>query len=161
MKIVINIPEELYKKISLNNPPYGEDFPLYYAVRNGTPLPKGHGDLIDINNINEITLEDSLHYMSHKKGDEVEWYIDAPIIVEADTTRDCKTCGHSNEGKCAGTEECHECMFENKYIEADKEYEVEVVTRGNCMMCGKELTEGLFFCKECEDKRGIRNEYSG
>jgi len=37
-------------------------------------------------------------------------------------------------------------------IEADKEYEVEAVTRGNCMMCGKELTEGLFFCKECEDK---------
>ena len=37
-------------------------------------------------------------------------------------------------------------------IEADKEYKVEVVTRGNCMMCGKELTEGLFFCKECGDK---------
>lgn len=36
-------------------------------------------------------------------------------------TRDCKTCGHSNGGKCAYTEECHECMFENKYIEADKE----------------------------------------
>ena len=35
-------------------------------------------------------------------------------------------------------------------IEADKEYEVEVVTRGNCMMCGKELDKGLFFCKECE-----------
>ena len=41
-------------------------------------------------------------------------------------------------------------------IEADKEYEVEVITRGNCMMCGKELTEGLFFCKECEAK--IKNE---
>ena len=37
-------------------------------------------------------------------------------------------------------------------IEADKEYEVEVVTHGNCVMCGKELTEGLFFCKECENK---------
>ena len=31
-------------------------------------------------------------------------------------------------------------------------YEAEVITRGNCMMCGKELTEGLFFCKECEEK---------
>lgn len=47
MKIVIDIPEELYKKISLNNPPYGEDFPLYYAVRNCIKLPKGHGRLID------------------------------------------------------------------------------------------------------------------
>lgn len=37
-------------------------------------------------------------------------------------------------------------------IEADKGYEVEVITRGNCMMCGKELDEGLFFCKECEAK---------
>lgn len=27
-----------------------------------------------------------------------------------------------------------------------------MITRGNCMLCGKELTEGLFFCKECEDK---------
>lgn len=28
----------------------------------------------------------------------------------------------------------------------------EVITHGNCIMCGKELTEGLFFCKECEVK---------
>ena len=40
-------------------------------------------------------------------------------IIGADTTRDCKTCGHSNEGKCAGTEECHDCMWVNNYIEAD------------------------------------------
>lgn len=37
-------------------------------------------------------------------------------------------------------------------IEADKGYEAKVIARGNCMMCGKELTEGLFFCKECEAK---------
>lgn len=37
-------------------------------------------------------------------------------------------------------------------IEADTKYEAKVITRGNCMMCGKELTEGLFFCKECEAK---------
>lgn len=39
----------------------------------------------------------------------------------------------------------------DKY-KTDKEYEAKVITRGNCMMCGKELTEGLFFCKECESK---------
>lgn len=45
-------------------------------------------------------------------------------------------------------------------IEADKQYEAEVITRGNCMMCGKELTEGLFFCKECEAKAEseVRND---
>lgn len=34
----------------------------------------------------------------------------------------------------------------------EKKYEAKVITRGNCMMCGKELTEGLFLCKECEAK---------
>ena len=34
----------------------------------------------------------------------------------------------------------------------EKEYKTKAITRGNCMICGKELTEGLFFCKECEDK---------
>lgn len=29
---------------------------------------------------------------------------------------------------------------------------VKVINRGNCIMCGKKLTEGLFFCKECEAK---------
>lgn len=38
MKLVINIPKEMYKEISLKNPSYGEDFPLYYAIRNGTPI---------------------------------------------------------------------------------------------------------------------------
>lgn len=31
-------------------------------------------------------------------------------------------------------------------------YEAKVITRGNCMICGKKLDEGLFFCKECETK---------
>lgn len=38
----------------------------------------------------------------------------------------------------------------------DKEYDAKVITRGNCMICGKELTEGLFFCKECENKANSR-----
>lgn len=37
----------------------------------------------------------------------------------------------------------------------ENKYEFKVITRGNCMMCGKELTEGegLFFCERCENKR--------
>ena len=45
---------------------------------------------------------------------------------------------------------------ESEVQEADNKYEAKVIIRGNCMMCGKELTEGLFFCKECEDKAKIR-----
>ena len=40
--------------------------------------------------------------------------------------------------------------------DTEKKYEAKVITRGNCMMCGKELTEGLFFCKECENKANSR-----
>lgn len=29
--------------------------------------------------------------------------------------RDCKTCKHSDNGNCSGSEECHECMWESKY----------------------------------------------
>lgn len=31
-------------------------------------------------------------------------------------------------------------------------YGVKVVVRGRCMACGKELEDGIFFCKECEEK---------
>lgn len=29
--------------------------------------------------------------------------------------RNCKTCKHSNNGNCAYTEKCHECMWDSKY----------------------------------------------
>jgi hypothetical protein len=37
-------------------------------------------------------------------------------------------------------------------IDNGSKYDIKIVTRGRCMMCGKDLTEGLFFCKECEEK---------
>ena len=57
--------------------------------------------------------------------------------------------------------ECHFAGFKEEIIDSAcnrileqeiRQYEVKAVTRGNCMMCGKELTDGLFFCEECEDK---------
>lgn len=30
-------------------------------------------------------------------------------------SRNCSSCKHSDNGKCAYTEECHECMWDNKY----------------------------------------------
>lgn len=58
------------------------------AVNSGIVLPKGHGDLIDISNIDVIELEDSVHFIQHKKGDEVDVYISAPIIIEADRSEE-------------------------------------------------------------------------
>jgi hypothetical protein len=54
MKIVIDIPEELFGKINDEN--YQSliswyDTSLYCAIKDGTPLPKGHGDLIDEKNL--------------------------------------------------------------------------------------------------------------
>lgn len=40
-------------------------------------------------------------------------------------SRDCKTCIHSYKGNCAGTEECHECMWESKYEQTD----VDLISR--------------------------------
>lgn len=48
MEIVIKIPEELYKQITVEKEYFLEDGEsLCTAVANGTPLPKGHGRLID------------------------------------------------------------------------------------------------------------------
>lgn len=48
--------------------------------------------------------------------------------------------------KCTKTD-CGMCDRKNKL-------DYKVINRGKCMLCGKELTEGLFFCKECEEKEG-------
>lgn len=64
-----------------------EDRYVHYEweiIANGIVLPKGHGRLIDIDNISVIELEDSLHIIRHEKGDNIDWYIDAPTIIEAD-----------------------------------------------------------------------------
>lgn len=47
MEILIKIPREMYA--TLNNIPMGKISVLdaLYAIKNGTPLPKGHGRLID------------------------------------------------------------------------------------------------------------------
>jgi len=35
-------------------------------------------------------------------------------------------------------------------------YGLKVINYGNCMLCGKELTDSLFFCRECEEKNRKR-----
>lgn len=56
MKLVIEIPDELYNKIIENSKlytvPYIDD-----VIAHGTPLPKGHGDLKDIEMIKHDILE--------------------------------------------------------------------------------------------------------
>lgn len=37
-------------------------------------------------------------------------------------------------------------------MEENRKYDIKMVTRGRCIVCGKDLTEGLFFCNECREK---------
>lgn len=92
IELVVKIPEEIYKASQIIDVKHEDviQIPLE-VVAKGTPLPKGHGKLIDIDDIRVIELEDSLHIIRHEKGDEIDVYINAPTIIEADKTE--------NEGK--------------------------------------------------------------
>jgi hypothetical protein len=91
VELVIKIPEKLYKHIMsmqlyITGRRNGKtSLAIIFAViKNGIPLPKGHGRLIDADDIRVIELEDSVHIIRHEKGDEVDVYISAPTIIEAD-----------------------------------------------------------------------------
>ena len=79
MQIVIDIPDEIYKK-------YIDEFTgttdVLHAVRRGTPLPKGHGRLIDADEL-KITMEkDKRRALSFVDLTDFVWL--APTIIEAD-----------------------------------------------------------------------------
>ena len=63
MKIVIDIPNWLYNAIMEHREPvYSHS--LGDAVRDGTPLPKGHGDLKDMGNLQyvfDLTRDDPIY----------------------------------------------------------------------------------------------------
>ena len=81
MKLIIDMPEEewLFTKAKIVSE---DDSYVDRAIANGIPLPKGHGRLIDADNIKS--------YFSNKEGDAftVFHFYDAikntPTIIEAD-----------------------------------------------------------------------------
>lgn len=99
MKIVIEISEEDYKLIKSygkGSTNYRISLNLYDAVKNGTPLPKHHGDLIDRSKIGKaIPAEEDNCTGMGMSYDEMDAYnegIDimysriqyAPTIIEAE-----------------------------------------------------------------------------
>ena len=84
MQIVIDIPKEMYA--TLNNIPMGAISVLeaLYAIKNGTPLPKGHGRLIDADELYlDIQTDEEMRLGEHLKWVK-ERFNDAPTIIEAD-----------------------------------------------------------------------------
>ena len=79
MQIVIDIPEEDYIRLR-DEGMFGNVTTFKRAVREGTPLPKGHGRLIDADE-----LYDSLKFPTQQFASTFKQVLDdAPTIIEAD-----------------------------------------------------------------------------
>lgn len=76
MQLVIDIPKEMYAQIKSGKDGYSNY--VHTAIRNGTPLPKYHGDLID--------RKELLKQPMDKANCPSNYVRIAPTIIEADTT---------------------------------------------------------------------------
>ena len=89
MQVVIDIPEETYKKIcgySLHHIDfcYTEDVALL-AIKNGKPLPKGHGRLVDVEDIKR-NHKKWLGYIDDDMISRMNYAVEnhIPILLKAD-----------------------------------------------------------------------------
>ena len=89
MQIVIDISEELYKASQMFDARYEYTAQIPFTViRNGIPLPKGHGRLIDVDAIPEqielkgFLSQDNAHLVTIYRVKEA--LNNAPTIIEAD-----------------------------------------------------------------------------
>ena len=94
MKIVIDIDEYNYKLIQDGNYCGILSHEIYNAIKNGTPLPKGHGRLIDGSKL-KVELECGIRAGNYEEGYEKYAHINsmddcvdaveyADTIIEAD-----------------------------------------------------------------------------
>ena len=92
MKLVIEIDENIYNALqtkeyehySISNI-YRFINAIWNVIKHGTPLPKGHGDLVDVNTINlyEEDFYDGADYVRA-----INAITNAPTIIEADKERE-------------------------------------------------------------------------
>ena len=72
---------------------------------------------------------------------------DLPSAEPEQKSRECASCKHSNNRKCAYTEKCHECMWENQY-----EQRVEPERKpGKWHLLDECANEG-WYCDQCHKK---------
>ncbi len=85
MKVVIDIPDDWERRIKCNiRPNTIECGELVESIWKGKMLPKGHGDLIDRNNLLYWSYEIVSRYCEFDKVVSVDNIKDAPTIIEAD-----------------------------------------------------------------------------
>ena len=85
MKLIIDIPEEDYS-LAKRQVAVGFTNPLKMSIANGTPLPKGHGRLIDADALKSecYSVVDPKGIYSELKIIEDYYIDDALTIIEAD-----------------------------------------------------------------------------
>ena len=76
MQIVINISEKIYESV-MDGTYCGT---LYQELKNGTPLPKSHGDLIDRGELLKLPIDKANCPSNYVKY--------APTIIEADEVKE-------------------------------------------------------------------------
>lgn len=88
MQIVINVDNKLYEYFSKRRSMHDDGYfshvgKLIKALRNGTPLPKGHGNLFDENDF-EKRIAIMTESMDLGYGEIMDIIDEIPTIIEAD-----------------------------------------------------------------------------
>ena len=83
IELVIKIPEETYKDIQSRDWKNGGRWysDEWKAIHNGTPLPKGHGRLIDADELKKHKYHDSNRHEKAVSVAQIDWQ---PTIIEVD-----------------------------------------------------------------------------
>lgn len=82
MQVVIEIPEEEYKIIKNRKGPMVW---VEHLIKNGTPLPKGHGELKDVDNLKSAFVMWSTAVKGNFSDADIASIIyNSPTIIEAD-----------------------------------------------------------------------------
>lgn len=83
MQIVIDIPDRIYKIVQKKTLNVIDDEIIEQAIKKGTPLSKGHGDLIDRNELYKDLITNE--WITDDDGGGLEDILfDAPTIIGAD-----------------------------------------------------------------------------
>lgn len=91
MQIVIDIPNEMFDWYDNGFPDEDDAEKLWQIVKNGIPLPKGHGDLIDRNKIEYLKTIHDLKWNKITASEcATKIKYSAPTIIEADTESEGK-----------------------------------------------------------------------
>ena len=83
MRLVIEIPEDVKAVIDRNGTNENVAETLWQAIKNGTPLPKVYGDLVDRGRVIDLLNEQEYNYYT-ELDKVVDTVYEAEAIIEAD-----------------------------------------------------------------------------